>query len=296
MSDPFSLDPATTAYLFMDYQNGILPRLGEAAPALIQRVSTVLDGARAAGSLVVFVRVGFRPGLPEISEQNLSFAAYKKGGMGAMLLADAPATQVIDALAPRADEPVVIKRRVGAFGTTDLEPILRARRIETLVLCGVATSGVVLSTVRHAADADYRLVVVSDGCADPDEEVHRVLMGKIFPRQATVATCADVVAAAGGAQARLTRPQAVEDHRHGALAEGAIAREVLGDARGAEQEGNHLGDAHILAHLARRLGAGQEHAEGRAHLARHRAGLLLHVDPEGPEGVQEHFFARSFQR
>ena len=76
--------------------------------------------------------------------------------------------------------------RVGAFATTDLESILRAQQVTSLVLLGIATSGVVLSTVRWAADADYELVVLEDGCADADEEVHRVLMHKVFPRQATV--------------------------------------------------------------------------------------------------------------
>jgi nicotinamidase-related amidase len=73
--------------------------------------------------------------------------------------------------------------------------ILRAKKIDTLVLAGVATSGVVLSTTRHAADADYRIVIAGDACADRDDEVHRVLVEKVFPRQATVATTADVVAA-----------------------------------------------------------------------------------------------------
>jgi len=55
-----------------------------------------------------------------------------------------------------------------------------------MVLTGVATSGVVLSTIREAADKDYRLTVIADCCADGDEEVHRVLTTKIFPRQSDV--------------------------------------------------------------------------------------------------------------
>ncbi len=55
-----------------------------------------------------------------------------------------------------------------------------------LVLIGAATSGVVLSTLREAADRDYRLTVLADGCLDADEEVHRVLHDKVFPRQAEV--------------------------------------------------------------------------------------------------------------
>jgi nicotinamidase-related amidase len=73
--------------------------------------------------------------------------------------------------------------------------VLRANGIETLVVTGIATSGVVLSTVRHAADADYRVVVVADCCADPDPDVHRVLIEKVFARQTTVTTADAVIAA-----------------------------------------------------------------------------------------------------
>jgi nicotinamidase-related amidase len=121
-----------------------------------------------------------------MSDLNPTFVAMKSAGL---LLLDNAETQIMDALAPRPTEPVVVKHRVGPFGATPLEAILRARRIETLVLLGVSTSGVVLSAVRHAADADYRVVVVEDGCADPDEEVHRVLMTKVFPRQAEIVRC-----------------------------------------------------------------------------------------------------------
>lgn len=58
--------------------------------------------------------------------------------------------------------------------------------MQEIVLCGVATSGVVLSTVREAADKDYGIAVLRDGCLDGDEEVHRVLMEKIFVKQAKV--------------------------------------------------------------------------------------------------------------
>jgi nicotinamidase-related amidase len=85
----------------------------------------------------------------------------------------------------------VTKRRVSAFTGSDLEVLLRARGTGHLVLAGIATSGVVLSTLRHAADLDYQLTVLADGCLDPDPEVHQVLLGKVFPRQAQVTTIAD---------------------------------------------------------------------------------------------------------
>ena len=73
--------------------------------------------------------------------------------------------------------------------------ILRAHNIETLILMGHATSGVILSTVRLAADLDYQLIVVEDGCADRDPEVHNLLMEKVFPRQATVVSSKEMVEA-----------------------------------------------------------------------------------------------------
>ena len=96
---------------------------------------------------------------------------------------------------PNEGEPIIVKHRVSAFYGTDLEMILRAQGIYTLILMGHATSGVILSTVRYAADADYQLVVVEDGCADRDPEVHRLLMEKVFPRQAAVVSLKEMVEA-----------------------------------------------------------------------------------------------------
>ena len=86
---------------------------------------------------------------------------------------------------------------MSAFAGTDLDLMLRANGIDTLILTGIATSGVVLSTLRHAADADYTLLVVSDCCSDGDEEAHWVLLEKVFPRQATITTAAGVAQAIG---------------------------------------------------------------------------------------------------
>jgi nicotinamidase-related amidase len=88
----------------------------------------------------------------------------------------------------------VTKLRVSAFAGSDLEVVLRSGGIDSLVLAGIATSGVVLSTLRQAADLDYELTVLADGCLDGDPEVHRVLTEKVFPRQADVVSIADWVA------------------------------------------------------------------------------------------------------
>ena len=171
------------ALLVMDFQAEVVPRLGDRAPAILANAATALEKARAAGMTVIHVVVGFRTGYPEVSPRNKSFSAIASTGA---LVVTVPGANIAREVAPRPEEPIIIKHRVNAFAGTDLDMILRARGITKLALCGIATSGVVLSTLRHAADADYELVVLRDACADMDEEVHRVLVEKVFPRQATV--------------------------------------------------------------------------------------------------------------
>jgi len=168
--------------LVMDFQRGIVERIGD--PSVVDAASRAVKAARASEIPVFFVRVAFRPGYPEAAESNATFAAVVQSGDA--MTQDHPATQVHDALEPRPDEPVVVKRRVSAFSGSDLDVLLRAAGADALVLAGIATSGVVLSTLRQAADLDYRLTVLADACADRDPEVHRVLMDKVFPRQARV--------------------------------------------------------------------------------------------------------------
>jgi nicotinamidase-related amidase len=186
------IDVKTTALLAMDFQNFIVDSYGDEMAALLARARTLLAAARQAGALVIYVAVRFRPGYPEISPDNAMFSGIKNAGL---LLEGESGADIHAAVAPHDGDLMVTKRRVSAFAGSDLELLLRAKGIKTLVLTGIATSGVVLSTVREAADKDYRLVVVQDCCADHDEDVHRVLLEKLFPRQATIMDAAAVLAA-----------------------------------------------------------------------------------------------------
>jgi nicotinamidase-related amidase len=177
------------ALLCMDYQNDIVGAYADDCQRdLLSRASATLSGARRIHLPVIYVVVRFRPGYPEISPRNKIFQGIKSGNR----LRDGTAgADIHRQVAPQADEIIVTKRRVGAFSTTDMDTVLKSQDITHLVLMGIATSGVVLSTVRWAADADYEITVLSDCCADADEEVHRVLTQKVFPRQATVVTAAE---------------------------------------------------------------------------------------------------------
>jgi nicotinamidase-related amidase len=187
------IDRTRSALVVMDVQVGIVERYDHDG-ALVQRLAAAIAAARQAGLPVVYVVVGFRAGHPDISPANQSFSAIRGS---AAYTPDDPGAAIHPAVAPQPGDVVVTKRRVSAFAGSDLDLVLRSMQRDTVVLAGISTSGVVLSTVREAADRDLRLVVLADGCADGDEEVHRVLLGKIFPRQATVTTIGDWAAALG---------------------------------------------------------------------------------------------------
>jgi nicotinamidase-related amidase len=172
----------TTALLVMDVQVGIVARYAN-DDHLVERLRRAVDAARAASVRVIYVVVGFRDDYAEVSAGNRGFAAIAQSGA---FSSDDPERAVHPSVAPREGDIVVTKKRVSAFAGSDLDMVLRAQRVDHLVLTGVSTSGVVLSTLRQAADLDFRLTVLSDGCADGDDEVHRVLTQKIFPRQGDV--------------------------------------------------------------------------------------------------------------
>ncbi len=192
MRAQLSLDPARSALLSIDFQAAIVSIYLKDREDLLARAANVLRQARSLGMSIVHVKVGFRPSLPEVSPRNTLLSAIKNSIKHQQLFEGA-AGAIHPALAPEEDDIVVTKHRVNAFIGTDLDMILRAKEIDTLILCGIATSGAVLSTLLHAADTDYRLIVIEDCCADLDPEVHACLVEKLFPRQATVVSANEVL-------------------------------------------------------------------------------------------------------
>jgi nicotinamidase-related amidase len=174
----------------MDYQAGIVAAYAANDHAMLERAASLLADARELSIPVIHIRVGFRAKLPEISPRNLLFAALKDSPQHRRLF-EGNSGDIHPALGPHADDIIITKHRVSAFAGTDLEMILRAKEIDTLVLFGIATSGVVLSTLLHASDTDYRLIVIKDCCADADPDVHACLLDKIFSRRAAVMSAAE---------------------------------------------------------------------------------------------------------
>jgi nicotinamidase-related amidase len=191
MSDAFRIYPAHTAVLNMDCQSGIVSiYTKDDKDAFLGRAVGVLNHARASHMTVIHVRLGFRPGLPEVSSQNQLIGAIKASPQHQKLFQE-PLGSIHPALAPTENEIVITKHRVSAFTGSDLAMILRVNDFDTLVLFGIATSGVVLSTLLEASDADFRLAVIKDCCADLDAGLHDALIEKLFPLRATVLSAAD---------------------------------------------------------------------------------------------------------
>jgi nicotinamidase-related amidase len=186
---------ANSALLVMDIQRAIVDRFEDAG--YLPHLRGAVDAARAASLPVIYVVIGFRTGHPEVSTHNRTFGAITRSG--AFAEGD-PNAEIHPDVAPRPGDIVVTKRRVSAFAGSDLDVVLRAGDIDSLVLTGIATSGVVLSTLRQAADLDYGLTVLAEGCLDADPEVHRVLTEKVFPRQADVVTIDEWVTRYAGQQ------------------------------------------------------------------------------------------------
>ncbi|GAA4232547.1 nicotinamidase-related amidase [Streptosporangium album] len=192
MSTAPALDPAHTAFLVMDYQPAILALLPEGGyrDALLTRVEGAISDVRANGGTIAYVRVGFTEAdWDAIPATNKSFAPVAQHRV---MHHEDPAAAIHDRLAPQDGDIMVRKVRYGGISTTDLDQRLRERGITTLVVSGISTSGVVLSTVIDAADRDYQLYVLSDGVADPDTEVHNVLLHQVLPSRAHIIDTAEL--------------------------------------------------------------------------------------------------------
>lgn len=170
------------ALVVMDVQENVVPAFGGGAQVLAN-INEALGAARSRGVPVMMGRVAFRSKYPEICSRNALFSQMKE-----MVDFSEEASGLHPGLNRAPGDIEFTKRRVSSFVGSDLEQLFRGHDVDHLILAGVATSGVVLSTVRAASDLDYEITVLSDACADGDDEVHRVLMEKVLPMQATVVT------------------------------------------------------------------------------------------------------------
>ena len=171
------LDRAKTAVLCMDVHNLTLGRVPEnQRERLLATIRRVLDAARQAGVLVVYVAIGRRA---DFSSPRNKFTG--RAASPASPVEQAERLKIPDRVAPLDNDPIVRKPRMNAFYGSELQTMLAARDVDTLVLTGIATNFVVESTARYAADADYRVIVLEDGCAAASEEEHERAIASMEP-------------------------------------------------------------------------------------------------------------------
>ncbi|MFG3064717.1 cysteine hydrolase family protein [Streptomyces sp. NPDC048231] len=170
-----------TALLSMDLQ---VNHLAHVPADYLPTAVRALETARAARLPVIHVVLQLRPGHVDVHPRNKLFGSLPTH----LFTADDHGAAIHPDVAPRGDEIVVHKNRVSAFAGNNLQQILAAQDIDHLVLAGIATGGIVLSTALQAADLDHRVTVLSDACADPDPDLHANLMTKVFNRRGDVLT------------------------------------------------------------------------------------------------------------
>ena len=187
MSSPIPpIVPAQTALVVMHYQTDILGLFPSVAPALLANTRKLCDAARAKGVSVYFANLRFSPGYPEVSPLNKNGQGIKRLGL---FVDDRPSPE----LGQQASESVIIAHRASVFFGTDLQARLFAQGVDSLIMVGIASTGVVLSSVAYASDADFRLYTVKDCCYDPDQVVHEHLFSTAFDSRTTVLSLADAL-------------------------------------------------------------------------------------------------------
>jgi nicotinamidase-related amidase len=184
-----NLDRAKTAVLSMDIQKATVRRSAMFRERNVgQAAKSVLEAARKAGILVVHVVIDYQPAF--FSPRNRFLQKVRVPALSAPGVDVAELLEFFDDVKPVGDEPVIRKPRMNPFFGTALESMLRSRDIDTVVLMGVATEFVVEAAARHAADADFRVIVLEDCCAGFSDEAHRVSL-HIMDHLATLAAAAD---------------------------------------------------------------------------------------------------------
>jgi nicotinamidase-related amidase len=172
------LDRTKTAILCLDVQQFTTAALPDGVKQeLFTNIRGALDGARKLGVAVIYVVAARRPDFS--SPRNKFISARARAVVHSV--DDGDRMKIADAVAPVGDEPIVRKPRMSALYGSELQTMLAARDIDTVVLTGVATNFVVESTARYALDMDYRVVVLEDCCTAASPEDHRRALASMEP-------------------------------------------------------------------------------------------------------------------
>lgn len=187
-----SIDPASTALVLIDLQNGITQRstAPHAAGEVVSQAVRLADEFRSRGSPVVLVRVAF-------AADGADRLRMPTDAEPPAMAASRDWSEIVAALGPKGGDLLITKHQWGAFYGTELELQLRRRGVKTIVLGGISTNFGVESTARDAFERGFALVFVEDACAAMSAEAHAFAVSTIFPRLGLVRSTGDVLNALG---------------------------------------------------------------------------------------------------
>jgi len=179
--EEIEVDLAKSAIVIVDMQNAFASKGGtldlagadlSEAPRVVRTIRRVLDAARAAGTTVAHLQVGYKPDLSNAGGTR-SPNYYKETAMhlmctrpelkGKLLTEGSWDFALVDELAPLPGEIVITKTRYSGFAGTTLDSQLRVRGIQYLFFAGIAANVCVESTLRDAYFLDYWPILVADG-------------------------------------------------------------------------------------------------------------------------------------
>ncbi|WP_392562909.1 isochorismatase family cysteine hydrolase [Orbus sturtevantii] len=166
-----------TAFIGIDYIIDIMHPEGKIARSasqaaernIIANANQILTIADSKGWLKLLVKVGFNANYIEQPKHSPVFS--KANQIGALTLGEIGTDFHPDLHTDKVDM-IIVKPRVSAFYCTELEAVLRANKIEQLIIAGVSTAMTVQSTAREAHDRDYAVVIIEDACAAPTQDEH----------------------------------------------------------------------------------------------------------------------------
>lgn len=201
------IEPARTAHVVVDLQNGFMapgePVETPTAREIVPNVNRISAALRSAGGLVIYIQNTIDA---EAKEGWSNWFTYMSGEkrrerMDASFAEGSFGHALWPGLDVQADDLKVLKRRFGAFvpGSSDLQSILQARNIDTLIITGTATNVCCESTARDAMMLNYKVIFVSDGNATNNDDEHNATLGNMLAMFADVMSTDEVVGVIGKA-------------------------------------------------------------------------------------------------
>ncbi|BBY82428.1 cysteine hydrolase [Mycolicibacterium pulveris] len=179
------IDASQCALVVIDCQPEALDGVAD-ADDLLFRTNAAVDAVRRHGGHLAFVRTALDEldylAIPSTNSEASKWRQDRRFRNGM------PSTDLHPAIAILDEDIALRKTRLGVFSTTNLDEQLTNLGVTTLILAGVHTSGAVLTTVREAADRDYRLIVLSDCTGDADLHAHDLSLFQVISRQAEILT------------------------------------------------------------------------------------------------------------